>query len=308
MSKDANRIYKLTLANGTVFSIRSYYGTSQFEGALAGTDYSLHEYAEGEAHVNNWSDFRNCIGSEKWNGLRAAALEAQLEMNPPRPVIQPNLELPQTFTTAVRELCITAHLGFDPTEPMRTLQALIQWHVQVALDPSVSESQSNLYKQILDRNEFLARKILPILDDVPTANVDETVLSTLKMFVDESPGDRPYVFNEWEPEPEVNLPIGPEEIDLMLDVEAGRRAAAERKANKPKWLIKQEREKSMGQKLMDRRKALPIKREMLANLTGETVKTISRVENGLPMLGATRIRNKMRNQLANLERLVVRSN
>lgn len=305
MNKDADKIYKVTLANGRVFSVRANYGPSRFEDALAGTNHTIEEYAEGEKHENNWTDFRNDSGMERWNSLRAAALEAQLEINR---LPQPAVPRRQTFENAVEELCIIAHLGFDSTEPMRTLQALIEWSVTVALDPSVSESQSYLYRQILDRNEFLALKILPILDDVPTANIDENVLGKLKMFVDESPGDRPYVYKEWAPEPEVDLPIDPEEIDLLSDVEAGRQAAALRKADKPKWLIKQEREKSMGRKLMERRKALPIKREMLANLTGETVKTISRIENGLPMLGATRIRNKMRNQLENLERLVVRSN
>lgn len=290
MSDSHEKLFKVTLPSGEVLSVKAYFGQSSFEGALIDTDSVIGTYAEGETPANNWCDFRNNIGGETFNGLRARALEAQVKKT----------RMHNTFKSAVEELCVISHCDFDPADPMTTLQNLIQWNVSVALDPSVSESMANLHRQIHERNEFLARVILPILDDVPSANVDAKALDALQHYISESPGDSPFVYNStWDAE--LEEVVNDEDPEMMDDIAVGRRIAEARAAEqKPKrnpmapiWKRRRDAFKAEAEKLLYRRKALHIRREEMAAAIEETVKDIQRVENGLVYIGTPRIRKKI---------------
>ena len=305
MNDSVEKLYKVTLPNGKTFSVKALYTSDRFISALLGTDSSITHYEVGETPVNNWMDFRNDIGSETFNALRAEALSAQLEKERKR----------ARFYTEVQELCIISHCDFNPDDPMPTLQNLIQWNVAVALDPSVSAGIANLHRQINERNEFLAREILPILDDVPTANIEPKVLDALQHYISESPGDTPYVYNStWDAELET-LSLPDEDPELLADVVAGRQAAEEHKARRlnlnsaptikalaPIWKRRQDKFKSEAYRLLSRRKALHIRRQEMAEQIGETVKDIQRVENGLGLIGTTRIRKKIDSFLTKAEK------
>lgn len=212
-----------------------------------------------------------------------------------------------TFQTAVEQLCIISHCAFDPADPMATLQNLIQWNVATALDPSVSEGMANLHKQINERNEFLARVILPILDDVPSANLGEKVLESLQHYISESPGDTPYVYNStWDAELEA-VNVCDDDPELTADVVAGRQAAEQRKSKRlrlpsdPIWKRRQDTFKAEAARLLYRRRSLLIRRQEIADAIGETVKDIQRVENGLALIGTKRIRKKLDSFLSTVE-------
>jgi hypothetical protein len=215
-----------------------------------------------------------------------------------------------TFQTAVEQLCIISHCDFDPADPMTTLQNLIQWNVAVALDPSVSANMANLHRQINERNEFLARTILPILDDVPSANIEPKVLDALQNYISESPGDTPFVYEStWDAELE-QIALEDDDPELMADVVAGRQAAEQHKAKRlerkpamaPIWKRRRDTFKIEANRLLLRRKALHIRREEMAAEILETVKDIQRVENGLALIGTSRIRKKIDAFLTKTER------
>lgn len=280
------KVYKVTLPNGEVVSVKALYGPSRFERALADTDSEFVEYTADETPANNWCDFRNNIGGETFYGLRVRALEAQLKKERVNP----------KFQDAVQELCIIDHCAFDPADAMTTLKALIGWNVQIALDPSVSEPVANLHKQVSMRNEFLGRIILPLLDSVK--GVEENVLEALNHYMTESPGETPYVYDPaWElARAEYVGPTEPEDPELMADIVAGRQAAEARKVKShsaPGWLMRRRQIKTEAANFLKRRQTLKIKRAFMADAIAESEKSVQRVENGYEMIGSRRIRVKI---------------
>lgn len=209
-----------------------------------------------------------------------------------------------TFENSVEQLCIISHSLFNPSDPMATLQNLIHWSVTTALDPSVSASQANLYRQITERNEFLARVILPILDDVSSANLDETVLERLRHYIDESPGDTPFVYTS-ELDDASDLfaeEIEPGEEMLLADVAVGRKKAAARNHDKPAWRIRAELITERGKALTERRKAAGLSRRQLAEKICISVNGLQRVELGLPFIGTRTTLIRARKFLSELEK------
>jgi len=51
---------------------------------------------------------------------------------------------------AVIEECIVRHLSWDENDPRKTLRALINYEVQLALDPRVSKEAQDLIDQYTD--------------------------------------------------------------------------------------------------------------------------------------------------------------
>jgi hypothetical protein len=295
-------IYRVVLANGEIVSVKG--PLSYVSNCLEGLGAQYRSYTPAETPVNNWADVNS---RESIEFLNARAMRAQLEV----------LKKQKPFAEVVQNLCVIAHLPFDPNDAEITVQNLIQWNVQVATDPTVSKDAYNLHRQITARNEFLARDILPLTDKLD--GVDPRILDKLRHYISESPGDTPYDPTEFEnldvsefdrqdrhPDPEM-------ESDVAAGREAARRRLEKRKApnvlrsqaqaDAPKWLVRRQEELRKGAALAARRKALNLKREQLAALIGTTAQKIRRVECGLSLIGTKTIRPQMARELRRLEEL-----
>jgi hypothetical protein len=55
-----------------------------------------------------------------------------------------DVEPMNTWKEAVLDACVLAHIPFYENDPMLTLDMLIQWQIDVALDPSVSLAAQKL--------------------------------------------------------------------------------------------------------------------------------------------------------------------
>lgn len=45
---------------------------------------------------------------------------------------------------AITEACFIAHIGWDDTNPFKSVNDLINWHIKMVLDPCVSEDAQRL--------------------------------------------------------------------------------------------------------------------------------------------------------------------
>lgn len=304
MSDSSELIYRVVLADGEIVSVKG--PLSYVSNCLTGLGTEWRPYHQTETPVNNWSNVNSSGGQEY---LNARAMRAQLKV----------LKSQTAFAEAVANQCAIAHLVFDPNDAETTLQALIQWNVQVATDPSVSKDAYNLHRQITVRNEFLARDILPLTDKFD--GCDPALLEKLRHYISESPGDAPYDPTEWQDLEPVDFKPRQtheqilEDREIESDVAAGREAARRRQQDQkvpkalntptdgPAWLVRRVEETRKGNALAQRRKALKLNREQLAGLIGTTAQNIRRIERGLPLIGTKTIRPRMARELRRLEQL-----
>lgn len=54
----------------------------------------------------------------------------------------------RAWYSAVLDACTVAHIGWDENDPRKTIDALLDWHVQVALDPAVSQAARDLQETL----------------------------------------------------------------------------------------------------------------------------------------------------------------
>lgn len=297
-------VYRVVLADGEIVSVRGH--LSYLSACIDGLGTAWRQYNDGETQANNWVNLNSREGQDN---LNMRAMRAQLSV----------LKKQAVFADAVQNLCTIAHLSFDPNDADTTVQALIQWNVQVATDPSVSKDAYNLHRQITVRNEFLARDILPLTDKFD--GCDPSILEKLRHYISESPGDTPYDPAEWQDLEPVDFKPRQtheqilEDMALESDVAAGREVARRRLENQkipnvmeapadaPAWLVRRREEVKRGTILAQRRKALKLNREQLAALIGTTAQNIRRIERGLPLIGTKTIRPRMARELRRLEQL-----
>lgn len=65
---------------------------------------------------------------------------------------------------SVLDQCLIAHTNFYPDDPKKTLQELINWHTELALDSRVSERAAELVKPKLHVIAILLRILVELVE------------------------------------------------------------------------------------------------------------------------------------------------
>jgi hypothetical protein len=83
------------------------------------------------------------------------------------------------WRNAVYDACTVAHIGWDSGDPRKTIEALISWHVAMALDPAVSGAP--IVARVRELEEELAKAHAIIGEDVVQGRIDLREIAMLTL-------------------------------------------------------------------------------------------------------------------------------